>query len=145
MLNIQKIDWSSFLVGRVILGLYFFVFGFGKIFTYEDIQALMVLKEVPLVAITLPMTITIQTVFGLLIIFGKHLRLSGLILFILTILINYYIHNFWDLAGDPSQAHEMQNFIKNTGNCWWTFNSFNKKKYLVCLPWNSMHSTYFIT
>jgi putative oxidoreductase len=114
MLNIQKIDWSSFLVGRVILGLYFFVFGFGKIFTYEDIQALMVLKEVPLVAITLPMTVTIQTVFGLLIIFGKHLRLSGLILFILTILINYYIHNFWDLAGDPSQAHEMQNFIKNT-------------------------------
>lgn len=114
MLNIQKIDWSSFLVGRVILGLYFFVFGFGKIFTYEDIQALMVLKEVPLVAITLPMTITIQTVFGLLIIFGKHLRLSGLILFILTILINYYIHNFWDLAGDMSQAHEMQNFIKNT-------------------------------
>ena len=113
MLNIQKIDWSSFLVGRVILGLYFFVFGFGKIFTYEDIQALMVLKEVPLVAITLPMTITIQTVFGLLIIFGKHLRLSGLILFILTILINYYIHNFWDLAGDPSQAHEMQN-LKNT-------------------------------
>ena len=114
MLNIQKIDWSSFLVGRVILGLYFFVFGFGKIFTYEDIQALMVLKEVPLVAITLPMTITIQTVFGLLIIFGKHLRLSGLMLFILTILINYYIHNFWDMAGDPSQAHEMQNFIKNT-------------------------------
>ena len=114
MLNIQKIEWSSFLVGRVILGLYFFVFGFGKIFTYEDIQALMVLKEVPLVAITLPVTITIQTVFGLLIIFGKHLRLSGLMLFILTILINYYIHNFWDLAGDPSQAHEMQNFIKNT-------------------------------
>ena len=114
MLNIQKIDWSSFLVGRVVLGLYFFVFGFGKIFTYEDIQALMVLKEVPLVAITLPMTITIQTVFGLLIIFGKHLRLSGLILFILTILINYYIHNFWDMAGDQSQAHEMQNFIKNT-------------------------------
>ena len=60
MLNIQKIDWSSFLVGRVILGLYFFVFGFGKIFTYEDIQALMVIKEVPLVAITLPMTITIN-------------------------------------------------------------------------------------
>ena len=114
MLNIQKIDWSSFLVGRVILGLYFFVFGFGKIFTYEDIQALMVLKEVPLVAITLPMTITIQTVFGLLIIFGKYLRLSGLVLFILTLLINYYIHNFWDLAGDQSQAHEMQNFIKNT-------------------------------
>ena len=114
MLNIQKIDWSSFLVGRIVLGSYFFIFGFGKIFTYEDIQALMVLKEVPLVVITLPMTIMIQTVFGLLIMFGKHLRISGLVLFIVTILINYYIHNFWDLAGDMSQAHEMQNFIKNT-------------------------------
>ena len=114
MLNIQKIDSSSFLIGRVILGLYFFVFGFGKVFTYQDVESLMFLKEVPLVALTLPLTIAIQTIFGLLIIFGKYLRLSGLVLFILTLLINYYIHNFWDLAGDPSQAHEMQNFIKNT-------------------------------
>jgi putative oxidoreductase len=114
MLNMQKIDWSSFLIGRVILGLYFFVFGFGKVFTYQDVESLMLLKEVPLVALTLPLTIAIQTIFGLLIMFGKYLRLSGLVLFILTLLINYYIHNFWDLAGDPSQAHEMQNFIKNT-------------------------------
>jgi putative oxidoreductase len=114
MLSIQKIDSSSFLIGRIILGLYFFVFGFGKVFTYQDIASLMLLKEVPLVVLTLPLTIAIQTIFGLLIIFGKYLRLSGLVLFILTLLINYYIHNFWDLAGDPSQAHEMQNFIKNT-------------------------------
>jgi putative oxidoreductase len=114
MLSIQKIDSSSFLIGRIILGLYFFVFGFGKVFTYQNIESLMFLKEVPLVVLTLPLTIAIQTVFGLLIIFGKYLRLSGLVLFILTLLINYYIHNFWDLAGDPSQAHEMQNFIKNT-------------------------------
>ena len=114
MLNIQKIDSSSFLIGRIILGLYFFVFGFGKVFTYQDIESLMFLKGVPLVVLTLPLTIAIQTIFGLLIIFGKYLRLSGLVLFILTLLINYYIHNFWYLAGDPSQAHEMQNFIKNT-------------------------------
>ena len=114
MLSIQKIDSSSFLIGRIILGLYFFGFGFGKVFTYQDIESLMLLKGVPLVVLTLPLTIAIQTIFGLLIIFGKYLRLSGLVLFILTLLINYYIHNFWDLAGDPSQAHEMQNFIKNT-------------------------------
>ena len=114
MLSIQKIDSSSFLIGKIILGLYFFVFGFGKVFTYQDIESLMLLKEVPLVVLTLPLTIAIQTIFGLLIIYGKYLRLSGLVLFILTLLINYYIHNFWDLAGDQSQAHEMQNFIKNT-------------------------------
>lgn len=114
MLNIKKIDDASFLIGRTILGLYFFIFGFAKLFTYHDISALMLLKGVPLVTITLPMTIIIQTVFGLFVVFGKNLRISGLILFVLTFLINYYIHNFWDLSGDPSQAHEMQNFVKNT-------------------------------
>ena len=34
-------------------------------------------------------------------------------LFGLTILINVFIHNFWALTGDPSQAHETQNFVKN--------------------------------
>lgn len=114
MLNIKKIDDASFLIGRTILGLYFFIFGFAKLFTYHDISALMLLKGVPLVTIALPMTIIIQTVFGLFLVFGKNLRISGLILFVLTFLINYYIHNFWDLSGDPSQAHEMQNFVKNT-------------------------------
>lgn len=114
MLNIKKIDEASLLIGRTILGLYFFIFGFAKLFTYHDISALMLLKGVPLVTITLPMTIIIQTVFGLFVVFGKNLRISGLILFVLTFLINYYIHNFWDLSGDPSQAHEMQNFVKNT-------------------------------
>ena len=114
MLNIKKIDEASLLIGRTILGLYFFIFGFAKLFTYHDISALMLLKGVPLVTITLPMTIIIQTVFGLFVVFGKNLRISGLILFVLTFLINYYIHNFWDLSGDPSQSHEMQNFVKNT-------------------------------
>ena len=114
MLNIKKIDDASFLIGRTILGLYFFIFGFAKLFTYHDISALMLLKGVPLVTITLPMTIIIQTVFGLFVVFGKNLRISGLVLFVLTFLINYYIHNFWNLSGDPSQAHEMQNFVKNT-------------------------------
>ena len=114
MLNIKKIDEASLRIGRTILGLYFFIFGFAKLFTYHDISALMLLKGVPLVTITLPMTIIIQTVFGLFIVFGKNLRISGLVLFVLTFLINYYIHNFWDLSGDPSQAHEMQNFVKNT-------------------------------
>ncbi|MDA8541567.1 DoxX family protein [Gammaproteobacteria bacterium] len=114
MLNIKKIDEASLLIGRTILGLYFFIFGFAKLFTYHDISALMLLKGVPLVTITLPMTIIIQTVFGLFVVFGKNLRISALVLFVLTFLINYYIHNFWDLSGDPSQAHEMQNFVKNT-------------------------------
>ena len=31
----------------------------------------------------------------------------------LTIVINIFIHNFWALTGDLTQAHEIQNFVKN--------------------------------
>ena len=44
---------------------------------------------------------------------GKNLRLSALLLFGLTIIINIYIHNFWALTGEAPQAHEIQNFVKN--------------------------------
>ena len=62
-----------------------------------------------------PITIFCQIVLSVFIIINKHLRISALILFVLTMLINIFIHDFWDLGGDPSQAHETQNFVKNLG------------------------------
>jgi putative oxidoreductase len=50
-----------------------------------------------------------------LLISGKQLRVSALLLFGLTIVINIYIHNFWELRGEPSFERELQNFIKNLG------------------------------
>ena len=42
------------------------------------------------------------------------MQISSILLFILTILINVFIHDFWNLSGDI-QAHEAQNFYKNMG------------------------------
>jgi len=70
-------------------------------------------KQVPLSEILLPITIFVQIGGGVLLIAGRYLRLSALVLAGLTLVINIYIHNFWSLSGDPSQAHETQNFIKN--------------------------------
>ena len=61
----------------------------------------------------LPLTIVIQLLGGIFLILGRNLRLTAFILFGLTIVINIYIHNFWTLNGDPSQGHEIQNFVKN--------------------------------
>ena len=108
-----KFDAFYFVVGRSLLGLYFIVPGLSKIFDYMGTLALMQMKGVPLSSILLPLTITIQIIGGFFLILGKSLRLSALMLFGLTIIINVYIHDFWALAGDPSQAHEAQNFIKN--------------------------------
>ena len=84
-----------------------------KVAGYQGYLDLMASKGVPLVEILLPLTILIQVGAGLFLIAGKNLRVSALLLFGLTILINLFIHNFWALAGDPGQAHETQNFVKN--------------------------------
>jgi putative oxidoreductase len=100
-------------LGRTLLGLYFLVAGLSKILGYSATLDLMASKQVPLSEILLPITILVQIGGGVLLIVGRQLRLSALVLAGLTLIINIYIHNFWSLSGDPSQAHETQNFIKN--------------------------------
>ena len=110
---LKKLDNLFFIVGRSLLGLYFIAPGLSKVYDYASTLSLMKMKGVPFSAALLPMTIAIQLLGGIFLVLGKNLRLTALILFGLTIFINIFIHNFWSLHGDPSQAHEIQNFIKN--------------------------------
>ena len=110
---LKKLDNLFFIVGRSLLGLYFIAPGLSKVFNYASTLTLMKMKGVPFSTVLLPLTIAIQLLGGIFLVLGKNLRLTALILFGLTIFINIFIHNFWSLHGDPSQAHEIQNFIKN--------------------------------
>ena len=110
----QKLNNILYASGRVLLGIYFLLPGLGKIFTYSDNLILLASKGVPLSVISLPLTILIEIGLGFFLIFGKYVRVSSFILFALTILINIFIHDFWNLSGDI-QAHEAQNFYKNMG------------------------------
>ena len=112
---LKKYDNAYFFVGRVLLGLYFLVFGALKVPTYFDTLSLMISKGVPLSSVLLPIPIIVQVLAGFFLIIGQNLRISSLLLVGLTLLINTFIHDFWNLTGDPSQAHEAQNFIKNLG------------------------------
>ena len=113
MTLLQRYDRAYFVLGRTLLGLYFLVAGLSKIVGYSATLDLMASKQGPLSEILLPITILVQIGGGVLLIVGRQLRLSALVLAGLTLIINIYIHNFWSLSGDPSQAHETQNFIKN--------------------------------
>ena len=110
---LKKLDSIFFIAGRSLLGLYFIVPGLGKVFDFASTLALMRMKGVPFSLFLLPLTIAIQLLCGIFLILGKNLRLTAFLLFGLTVCINIFIHNFWALNGDPSQAHEMQNFVKN--------------------------------
>ncbi|MFQ3244187.1 MAG: putative oxidoreductase [Arenicella sp.] len=113
--TLSKLDTLTFTLGRALLGTYFLLPGIMKVVQYNDTLDLMLKQGVPLAELLLPVTIALQIGLGLLLIFGKAVRISALMLFGLTILINLYIHNFWTLEGDPNQAHELQNFVKNLG------------------------------
>jgi putative oxidoreductase len=113
--TLSKLDTLTFTLGRALLGTYFLLPGIMKVVQYNGTLDLMLKQGVPLAELLLPVTIALQIGLGLLLIFGKAVRISALMLFGLTIFINLYIHNFWTLEGDPNQAHELQNFVKNLG------------------------------
>ncbi|MDA7797344.1 DoxX family protein [Gammaproteobacteria bacterium] len=110
---LKKFDYLYFIIGRSLLGIYFIVPGLSKVFDFMGTLTLMRMKGVPLSSALLPLTIVLQVIGGIFLVLGKNLRQTALMLFGLTIIINVYIHDFWALAGDPGQAHEAQNFIKN--------------------------------
>ena len=111
--TLSRFDNVFYVVGRALLGLYFLVPGVMKILGYAGTLSLMQSKGIPLAEVLLPITIAMQVGLGFALIVGKYVRSSAFLLFGLTLVINAFMHNFWALAGDPGQAHEMQNFIKN--------------------------------
>ena len=110
---LKKLDSTFFIVGRSLLGIYFILPGLSKVFDFASTLALMRMKGVPFSLVLLPLTIVVQLLGGIFLVLGRNLRLTAFILFGLTIIINLFIHNFWALTGDPSQGHEIQNFVKN--------------------------------
>ena len=115
MLN--KLDDISILIGRSLLGLYFLGPGIAKVFNYSNYVAVMQENEVPLTLVALPIVILVQVIGGLMLILNQNVKFSALLLFATTIVINFYIHDFWTLADGLSKSHETQNFIKNLAIC----------------------------
>ena len=114
---INKLDDISIIVGRSLLGLYFLGPGLAKIFNYSNYAVVMEENEVPLTLVALPVVILIQVIGGIMLILNLNVKVSALALFITTIVINIYIHDFWTLADGISKAHETQNFVKNLAIC----------------------------
>ena len=108
-------SFNLFSVGRILIGTYFLLPGIAKVFLFSANLEVVIAKEVPFPIFSLSIVAMAQIIYGSYIIFGKHLRISSIALAITTLLINFYIHDFWNLTGDPSQAHETQNFVKNIG------------------------------
>ena len=102
-------------LGRFLLGLYFFLPGLAKVLLFQENLAVVIEREVPFPIISLSLIAVAQIFFGMMLMFGKFVHIGSLVLIVATMLINFYIHDFWNMADNPDQAHETQNFVKNLG------------------------------
>ncbi len=101
--------------GRVLLGLYFFGPGLMKVFNPAFYEAYMAAHGVPLVTPLLWLTILVQVGGGLLLMIGYRTQWIAFMLAGLTVLINLFMHDFWNAYEGLSAQHEQQNFVKNLG------------------------------
>ena len=99
--------------GRFLLGLYFVLPGISKITGYGGTEQYMLQHDVPLTAALLPLTIILQIGGGAALILGLRTKAMALVLAGVTIVINLFMHDFWNVYQGLSQAHETQNFVKN--------------------------------
>jgi len=102
-------------VGRVLLGLYFFGPGLLKVFDLGFYESYMAAHGVPLVVPALWITIVLQVGGGLLLMIGYRTQLMAFLLACLALLINVFMHDFWNVYEGLTVAHEQQNFVKNLG------------------------------
>ena len=102
-------------VGRVLLGLYFVVPGIFKVTGFAGSLAYMELHGVPFALSLLLLTILLQVGGGLAIILDRQTRTAAFLLAGLTLLINLFMHDFWNDYPGGNPQHELQNFIKNLG------------------------------
>ncbi|MDT0595972.1 DoxX family protein [Glaciecola petra] len=105
----------SILIGRVLLGLYFLLPGIQKVLQFDTMLAYMTRHEVPFTQMLLVITLVLQIVAGLALISGFKVKVFAFSLAILTLIINFYMHNFWSLPEGGDVARETQNFVKNLG------------------------------
>ncbi len=102
------------IVGRALLGLYFLVPGIFKFTSWDQHIALMDLHNVPYTAPLLAVAGITNIAGGLLLIFGRFVPLVSLGFVVYIILVNYFLHDFWNFSALTAQ-HEAQNFVKNLG------------------------------
>ena len=112
---LRQFDSVYLVIGRSLLGAYFLIPGIMKIINYANTLGLMLSKNIPFAAVLLPLTAALQIGLGMMLILAKNTRVNALLLFGMTLVINFYVHNFWALQGEPAYAHELQNFVKNLG------------------------------
>ena len=104
----------SALLGRVILGLYFFLAGIMKMQDPESSLVLMEDRGIPFANILLIAAMGLELAAGAALVLGFRARLVAFVLIVFTVIVNVTLHAFWSVPSELT-ALELQLFYKNVG------------------------------
>lgn len=106
---------SSFfmLIARLLIAALFLSAAYGKVTHYDATAAYMASKGLPMIPLLLGLSIVIEVVGGLSLVFGYKIRALAIILILYLIPLTFVMHEFW-MNSDPMQRqNEMYHFQKN--------------------------------
>ena len=99
--------------GRILLALYFLLPGIAKFVSWERHIALMEAHEMMMVPALLALAGLLQIAGGLLLLINRHVVVCALGFAMMVLLINFNLHDFWNMYDGVNAERETQNFVKH--------------------------------
>jgi putative oxidoreductase len=103
------------IVGRVFLALYFFITGISKFTSWDSSVALMEAHNMKMIPVLLAIAGVAQVAGSISLLLNRHVVICALGFAVMTILINFNLHDFWNTYEGVNSDRELQNFYKNLG------------------------------
>jgi putative oxidoreductase len=101
------------LTGRILIALYFLLPGIAKFVSWERHIALMEAHEMVMVPMLLAVAGIVQIAGGCLLLINRHVTVCALGFAVMVLLINFNLHDFWNVYDGVNAERETQNFVKN--------------------------------
>jgi putative oxidoreductase len=102
-------------LGRVFLALYFLIPGISKFTSWNTSVALMEAHNMKMIPALLAIAGIAQVVGSISLLFNRHIVICALGFAVMTLLINFNLHDFWNTYEGVNPDRELQNFYKNLG------------------------------
>ena len=102
-------------VGRIFLALYFLIPGISKFTSWHSSVALMEAHNMKMIPALLAIAGVAQVVGSISLLLNKHVVVCSLGFAVMTLLINFNLHDFWNTYEGVNPHRELQNFYKNLG------------------------------
>lgn len=102
-------------VGRILLALYFLIPGISKFTSWDSSISLMELHNMKMIPVLLAIAGIAQVVGSIGLLLNKYVVVCSFGFAVMTLLINFNLHDFWNIYEGVSAERELQNFYKNLG------------------------------